>query len=450
MSEAGGKRSILGIGLDPVAISKLNEFWAKEKIVTLSTRVGLEDLIENPGKIEFSGAFCGDQLRDITPAEIAQGFRIAFPEIPIFFISKDRTRFSRTELLKNGFHDALIEPFDETLLDKIFSDISGIARESLQPDRFAPIRLVDVQPDTVLDFHIWIYLPLNKKHVRILQSGQKMPAERLERIKNHDISSVFIIREELPKFYKYTANRLHELSKGGLPGENETQVKERLQGSIRNLFTSIFDEAASSNISAGKALMIQCQEIVGTYIKDNMKNEWYLKVRNAISDSNNQYSHSLAVSTLVALFSIGTGIGKADELAIAGILHDIGMIEIPQAVQNKSAAERTFEEHQIYSTHPQASVNFIKTKKLLVSEDCLRAILEHHERFDGKGFPKKKYEKQISPSAQILSLADEFDYLTRIEPGKPYMTAMDAFFKLKTSGAYDPRLMDQIFKLLPG
>ncbi len=352
-------------------------------------------------------------------------------------------------MIRNGFHDALIEPFDKELLQKIFSEMSGMKVEDVSKDKFAPIRLVDIKPDTALDFHIWIFLPMNRKHVRILSAGQKLDSRRLENIKNHDVSSVFIIREELPKFYQYTANRLHELVEEGVNTETETLAKERLQGSIRTLFTSIFDEAASSNISAGKMLLQQCQEIVGTYISQRLKNEWYMKVRNAIADSANPYSHSLTVSTLSALFSIGTGIGKADDLAIAGILHDIGLIEVPQAIQEKREEDRTFEEQQVFANHTTSSVKLIKNKKLVVSEDCLRAIMEHHERYDGKGYPRKKYDKYISPAAQLLSMADQFDYLTRIQPGKPYVKAIDAFKIMKKSGAYDPKLIAQIFALLP-
>jgi len=112
----------LALGVDEAALGPLMELWPTENIVRFKTRDEIDRLIDDPKIHAFCGAFCGEHIEGITPGEIAQAFRISFPQAPIFFISQYRT-FSRDDLLGNGFHDVFIEPFDKSLLKKIYEEL---------------------------------------------------------------------------------------------------------------------------------------------------------------------------------------------------------------------------------------------------------------------------------------------------------------------------------------
>ncbi len=90
----------------------------------------------------------------------------------------------------------------------------------------------------------------------------------------------------------------------------------------------------------------------------------------------------------------------------------------------------------------------IKTKRIIIPEAVEKAILQHHERFTGKGWPKKISGNRISEDAQILSFADQFDYLTRFEPGKPRLGPIQALERIRANGSINPDVISQIRRLL--
>ncbi len=86
----------------------------------------------------------------------------------------------------------------------------------------------------------------------------------------------------------------------------------------------------------------------------------------------------------------------------------------------------------------------------------MKAIAQHHERYNGSGYPKGLQGDRISKEAQVLSLADEFDYLTRLVEGKPQLNAKQAVEKLRTEQMgdpskvkFNPELLGKLLTLFP-
>jgi HD-GYP domain-containing protein (c-di-GMP phosphodiesterase class II) len=97
------------------------------------------------------------------------------------------------------------------------------------------------------------------------------------------------------------------------------------------------------------------------------------------------------------------------DLRYAAILHDIGKIGVSAAILNKTdkLSEVEFEE---IKKHPQISYNILKNVEFL--GNGLRAILEHHEKFNGGGYPNGLKGEEISLLGRILCIADAFDAMT--------------------------------------
>lgn len=120
-------------------------------------------------------------------------------------------------------------------------------------------------------------------------------------------------------------------------------------------------------------------------------------------------NHSRAVSELSANIARSLGLPQ-DEIAaigVAGMLHDVGKIGVPDAVLEKPFEEMSAEEKEKYMTHSvrgQAAIDAI--------EDLRRAgilIRHHHERWDGAGFPDRLRATAIPLGARIIAIADYFD-----------------------------------------
>ena len=206
---------------------------------------------------------------------------------------------------------------------------------------------------------------------------------------------------------------------GQADGLSETEKQERMQASVRSLFSDIFStNARDMTVSKGKAAVQEAQKIVEEYIGQAGQGELYKKIKDVIGNTSGTYNHASNVSVYASLFSMATGVGKPEELASAGMLHDLGLTELPKEVADKHWDDMDFGEKSIYEEHPAITIRRVKEQKLVISPEIEKAILQHHERFHGRGFPKKYQGKQVTPEAQILGLADEFDYLTRIKKGK--------------------------------
>ena len=100
-------------------------------------------------------------------------------------------------------------------------------------------------------------------------------------------------------------------------------------------------------------------------------------------------------------------------LAVAGLLHDIGKLQIPADILRKPGP-LTDEEYRTIQTHPQAGADLLA--HLGSFDEEIPIVLAHHERLDGHGYPHGLTGEQIPLEARILSICDVFDALTKARP----------------------------------
>jgi hypothetical protein len=94
------------------------------------------------------------------------------------------------------------------------------------------------------------------------------------------------------------------------------------------------------------------------------------------------------------------------ELAVAALLHDAGMLRLPNSIMKKQGPLSAREVDTV-KTHPLLSFNILKNELLYPDSVCMIA-LEHHERWDGRGYPRRIFGNDINPYSLILSVADAF------------------------------------------
>ncbi len=135
------------------------------------------------------------------------------------------------------------------------------------------------------------------------------------------------------------------------------------------------------------------------------------------------------------------------DLRYAAILHDIGKIGISASILNKSdkLTEQEFEE---IKKHPQISYNILKNVEFLGRG--LRAILEHHEKYNGSGYPNKLKGEEISLLGRILCIADAFDAMTSDRTYRKGMPMEQAINEIERSKGiqFDPGISDVFIKMI--
>lgn len=128
--------------------------------------------------------------------------------------------------------------------------------------------------------------------------------------------------------------------------------------------------------------------------------------------------HSQRVATLAERLALALGLPESDTqyIRMAGLLHDIGKIGIREAVINKPGPLTPVEYAHI-QTHPLISERILVPVAEL--NGALRMIRNHHERWDGSGYPDSLKELEIPLGARILAIADAYDAMTSQRPYRP-------------------------------
>jgi len=299
-------------------------------------------------------------------------------------------------------------------------------------------------------------MPMNKKHIRISASGDELDEVQYAKLTKNQISSVHVTSDQIQNFYDFTAKKLRELQSGD--GLSETERNERMKSSIRNLMSSVFNDSSSNaTIEGGRNIISDCQGIVKSFIVAGAeKNNWYEKMLAVTGADSGNYNHSGNVATFGALFSLAVGIGKPEDIALAGLLHDMGKADLSAVIQQKSDEERTPEEEVEYRKHVEHTLSIIKFRKMILPETVTKAIAQHHERWSGTGYPRGIAGDRMSKEAQILALADRFDYMTITKEGQVRMKPNAAFIKIyeenlnnASTAQFDLELLKNFIALFP-
>lgn len=160
-------------------------------------------------------------------------------------------------------------------------------------------------------------------------------------------------------------------------------------------------------------------------------------------------AHCINVQRIALSIGKIMGLNKEDlkDLSIAAILHDIGKIGIPESILNKPGC-LTDLEFSIIQRHPQIGYDAIKNIKQL--QKVSEAIRDHHEHYNGEGYPNGKKNEEISMIARILTVADVFEALTSDRVYRKAMRPKQAIGIIQAGKKqqFDPRVVDALLELV--
>ncbi len=158
--------------------------------------------------------------------------------------------------------------------------------------------------------------------------------------------------------------------------------------------------------------------------------------------------HILRMSRYSAIIAEGFGLSNEEvqNILYAAPMHDVGKIGIPDSILMKPG-RLTDEEFAIVKTHTTIGARILADSKAEILRLASRIALTHHERWDGKGYPKGLSNTQIPICGRIVALADVFDALTSQRPYKdpyPIEVALE-FIRNGRSTMFDPEIVDVFF-----
>jgi HD-GYP domain len=154
------------------------------------------------------------------------------------------------------------------------------------------------------------------------------------------------------------------------------------------------------------------------------------------------YSHSVNVAVLSSVIGMALHLDlkKIERLTTAALLHDIGKVFIPKDILNKEKVSEA--ELNLIKSHSEKGYRYMK-EHYNIPVTTYVGILQHHERFDGKGYPDGKKGEDISKFARIIALCDTYDNLVAERPNKKAYIPSEAieYIMANNGQMFDPKLV---------
>lgn len=255
----------------------------------------------------------------------------------------------------------------------------------------------------------------------LLRAGIVLTDDILIKVKEFKIFSLYIIDE-------YSSAEIEDIIKPELRQKYISVIKETFSDIERIASIHKFEKRAISEYTnQEQKYFSSINEIAEELLENVLSNKnVLLSLVDIKSMDNYTYSHSVNVAVISIIIGISLNLSKRKltYLCIGALVHDIGKPFIPKEILQKPG-RLTPEEFEIMKCHSQYGYDFLK-KSFNLSSYVKLIVLQHHERFDGLGYPMGIVGDKISYLARIVSIADVYDALTSDRPYKRAMCPSDA------------------------
>jgi len=258
----------------------------------------------------------------------------------------------------------------------------------------------------ISDFYKKEDKPESKKDIPKQEPAETKPAQ--------EASSVFIPKEEIKKEIPIAQESISVPAKptAGIIKENikslDKEKTKALYDECLELLKQIFQKAKNNEaIECGKI-----KEKVDSLVEQIALDNYYLLGLTTISTEDN-YLLAHCINVCIISIVIGEGLGydrrRLQELGLAALLYDIGMVKVMELSQKPG--KLTEEEYKTLQEHPLTGAQFLGLSKD-ISSSIIYAAQQHHEQVNGKGYPKGLKGNQISEFAKIVAITDAYEALT--------------------------------------
>ena len=270
-----------------------------------------------------------------------------------------------------------------------------------------------------------LFLKVAGRDVVFKRRGEIITIHRVEALARHGISKFWVPEEQRSSYLHHL--REHALDRPTAETEWGHFIKQTTLLHVRELFLR-------PDISPGIEL---AKDLVSSMVS-RVSSDLGVTQRLMAITSHDYYTFNHSVNVAIYAIAFARRVFGDDKVillnaGLGGLLHDLGKKNLDWGVINKPGP-LTKNEWAEVKRHPEYGRKALSGVK--VEEDVLRVVSEHHENFDGKGYPDGLKGEEISLMARIVAIADVFDALTT---DRTYHQALDA------EGA-----MEKMFRMQPG
>ncbi|MCP4914685.1 MAG: HD domain-containing protein [Oligoflexia bacterium] len=278
-----------------------------------------------------------------------------------------------------------------------------MSEENYVDDDFSLIILSKVDPEKPLPAEV--FLKVDGKYIKFRNKGDSISSEKFDLFVSKGIKNIYVHNEDIMEFLEWLADSNDEevdqmVAEGG---EENRGFFERTVETKEKVYEVYFEDELNDEI-VGKL-----QENVEDFIDEISKNPITAQAIQALSQRNNTVAeHSVNVANLAVYLAMVVGHSHQfvlENVYMGAIFHDYGKAKIPAHILEN--VNNNMYSHAIQE-HPNEGVKILRKTKG-IPEQVMQIIVQHHEQFNGHGFPRGLAGDDIYELAQIVSMANVFD-----------------------------------------
>lgn len=308
------------------------------------------------------------------------------------------------------------------------------------PDFFAIPRSLIVR-NSVTGFDLFIR---TGDRLVLYRSG-RAPFDPDRLLRSH-IDTLYVRRADVRAFEGYVEQHLAAIVEDTAisPAEKADLVYNAANTSLERLYQDPTDADALRHVRTVSALTVE-QILRSRSILDRL----------ILLASHDYFTYTHSVNVAVYATALGARLGRFSReelhvLGMAAMLHDIGKTRVDDVILKKKG-RLDEEEWKVMRRHPIWGAKILRQTGAL-PEDGIRVVLEHHEAYDGSGYPSGARGEEISLMGRVVKIADVFDALTGDRPYRDPLTAFHALATMRRDMAaqFDQALLREFILLLGG
>lgn len=284
------------------------------------------------------------------------------------------------------------------------------------PDEYIPISAATLTPSTFVGVDVYLRSAANDSITLYCAASEQLDLAKIERLVDGSAPKLYIHRDDRGLYQQYLREQAcHVLEDEQIP------VGKRVE-----LMCEVMRDVLNEQFSTGttESIVETCQTYSKTAVTLLDRNEVFLSdLYRVLHHDYGTFTHSANVSAYAILLgrSLGFTRDELEQIGVGGLLHDLGKLEVDNRILNKPGRLDEAEWNEI-KKHPGVGLQRLAHRHDLTFGQ-LMMIYQHHERFNGSGYPVGCGAEEIHPWARVCAVVDVYEALTSL---RPYRHAMKA------------------------
>jgi response regulator RpfG family c-di-GMP phosphodiesterase len=410
---------------------------------------------------KFFAVVLNYSVKSHSGSQVLKFIKTNHPSQRVVMIMEDKElleKVTEDKLKKMGAMEVACKPFELALLKELLEGHQSLGdlmsnipkREGASEeeevkesdDDFTKVRIDQFYSAQAVLFDIFIRLKANH-FVKILHAGDQFTKDRIDKYKvDKGVEFLYFHNSDRRKFIQYNNFLAKKL----------ISVKQAPAASKVNLLKNVSEKYLEEVFTVGVKPQVVDQ---GKEVCENIFNlveqqdDLYQLLRSYQEFDPNAFAHAF----LVSMFS--TCIIKQFEwqsrttietTAMACLFHDIGKMKLPKELLEKRPMEMNDEELELYKTHPELGAEVVEGNRM-INNSIKQIILQHHEHFDGTGYPYGKRGSKILTLSNIVCLADDFVHIMIDEDLKPVDALKALLSRKEMITRYNSMIVENFIKV---